>query len=116
MCRELRFERILEREDGVETGKLEVDCAIGRRISIRLYVWDDRWIWIDARQGSKADGWLWDFSDQGRLIGGLTGRNLVNAFEHSIVATSGMTKERLDRFHDIWSTIFARGPQEIVHG
>lgn len=110
--RELRIERIIERGDDGAREKLEIHCGDARRLGMRLFVWDDRWLWFDAREGSKADGWLWEYTRDGRLFGDDPGRRLVKALEDSIAATFELSRNDLARLARIWTPLLARGPRE----
>ena len=51
--------------------KLELEPVQGRSTrstATRLYLWEDRWIWIDAREMSRAQ-WLWSYQFEGRTRG-----------------------------------------------
>ena len=49
---------------------------------VRMHAWDDRWVWIDARQAGQ-NRWIWSWTLEGRLAAGLGGRDLLDAIERS---------------------------------
>jgi hypothetical protein len=78
---------------------------------IRIIYWSDRWVWVDARAGSK-DGWLWSFTRQGRLVGGQSGRNLLEHIEqfHELFPVNG-DKLSQDDAATMWESILLDGPR-----
>lgn len=112
--RDLSIERIVERSEGGDRGKLEIACVASGRARLRLFAWEDRWVWFDARCGSK-DGWVWQFTRDGRLLAAEPGRGLVEAMERSIAAAFELTPEGLSRLEDIWTPLLARGPRGGLH-
>lgn len=82
---------------------------------LKVSVWADRWILVDAREpsGKGVKGWLWEWTADGRLIGGLSGKEIVRALEESISALYAMDKGRVQKFDEIWRHILTRGPVEV---
>ena len=109
---DISVERVLERTDGVEWEKLEIECPFyGKTTRLRLHIWNDRWIWIDARRSSKA-GWSWEFTAEGRLSGNHSARDLVALFEASLSA--GHWDERAPaELGKLWTPVLATGPKAL---
>ena len=105
--RDIAVEKVLERTGRGEREKLEIACT---GPALRLFVWDDRWVFIDARTLVKDKGWTWEFTDQGRLVGGADGRGLVAALEETIEAVSSQSSAALKQ---IWKPLLASGPRLI---
>ena len=108
-------EKVVERTDGDEREKLEITCALyfARDTSVRLFAWQDRWLWVDARSFQKSEGWIWQFTARGRAIGGLDGRSLVAALEASIAASSQVNEENAALLQSIWQRVLAVGPSVV---
>ena len=103
---DIAVEKVLEATSGAEDEKLEISCDVGPA-RLRLFAWADRWIFIDARTATKTGGWEWEFSQQGRLLGG-EARALIGVFERSIDATAMKSTESLE---DVWKPLLASGPR-----
>jgi hypothetical protein len=105
--RGLAVDKVLERTGAEEQEKLEISAEVGAA-RLRLFVWDDRWVFIDARIPTKTSGWEWEFSYQGRLVGDDT-RALFGGFEQSIDAVAAQSDEALD---NVWRPLLAAGPRQ----
>ena len=47
-----------------------------------MYVWDDRWLWIDARRSTNInDGWEWEYTIEGKMSGSSTERELFDTLK-----------------------------------
>lgn len=81
--------------------------------TIRLTYWDDRWVWIDARAGSKK-GWIWSFTDQGRLKGGNSGGDLLRFVEqfHQMLPSAAATFD-YETASSFWDKLLMKGPRAI---
>ena len=110
---QLKFEKLIEREGGSEQAKIEIDCIVTRSptTSVRLFVWQDRWCWVDARSRIKLQPWTWQFTYQGLLVGGIAARELVVALEESLFAASPVQSDHAGHLLEIWQPILARGPR-----
>ena len=104
--RHIAADRVLERMSAEEHEKLEVTSDVGMA-RLRLFVWDDRWVFIDARTPTKNSGWEWEFTCQGRLIGEEAAA-LIRAFEASVDAAASQSSEALQR---VWKPLLASGPR-----
>lgn len=111
------IERLVEVRNDLSFEKLEIDFRVsnsGNSPRLSFHVWDDRWVWIDARRGSK-DGWVWEWSSQGRvLFEEDPGRSFVSAIENTISVShcdAGQVSARLDA---IWHPWLASGPKETL--
>lgn len=112
----ISVERVADRVEDVERRKLEITFTKwgpNHRV-IQIFAWDDRWIWVEVSQSSKSAEFRWTYSLQGRLIGGLGGRRLVEAAEATIEAGYQLTRDQIGRFDDVWKPILAAGPQAVV--
>lgn len=104
--RNLKVESCEERLSDEEPDKLEITGKLGRT-NLRLFVWEDRWVFVDARTPMKGDGWAWESTHEGRLTAG-DAQVLVNALEASIAAASGQSS---DEFERVWKPLLATGPR-----
>jgi hypothetical protein len=111
--------KVYETFHGRKEEKLElhIDENTSRRSpGLRLFAWVDRSLWIDARaisdKGKK--GWKWTWTAEGRLVGGLSGCNLVSAIEQSSRLLHGMDGSQTGRFDEIWNPLLARGPMTVL--
>ena len=87
-----------------EQEKLEISSRTGPA-ALRLFLWDDRWVFFDARTRTKDKGWAWEFTHEGRLVGSDT-QGLVEALEASIDAAYEQSSEGLER---VWKPLLATG-------
>jgi hypothetical protein len=104
--RDLRIERAVDRLSADEPDKLEVSAKVGSA-KLRMFVWEDRWVFVDARTPTKVEGWLWESTQEGRLIGGDV-QVLVSALEASVDATRGQSSDDLSC---LWDSLLAKGPR-----
>ena len=105
--------------DGQESklGRTDVTIAYrieGARIELRLHVWADRWVWVDARRGSKT-GWVWEFTDEGRFVSPGGAQDLVRRAEDTIDASYLSAVDVSPAMSKIWSKHLARGPRPIIN-
>lgn len=104
--RQISVDKVRERIDSEEREKLEITCE-GNIQKLRLFLWEDRWVFVDARISSKQ-GWTWEFTHQGRLMGIADARTLVAALEQSIEASSLGDSTTLE---GLWRPLLAQGPR-----
>jgi hypothetical protein len=102
---------VKEIEDGIESliGRTDVSIKYrgrGERISIRLIVWGDRWVWIDARRSSKS-GWVWESTNEGRFISEGGARDLVTYAEATLSAAHLPAADVARAIAAIWSKSLA---------
>lgn len=111
--RKFTAEKLVERGEGQDREKLEIGCEFhsSQHTALRLFLWGDRWIWVDARSLKKGDGWTWHFTHEGRAVGGLTGRQIVEALEASISASSPAHGNHAELLEQVWHPILALGPR-----
>jgi len=102
----IAVEKVLERTSTDEHDKLEIFATVGAA-RLRLFVWDDRRVFIDARTPTKTSGWAWEFSYQGRMAVSEP-RFLIEAFEQSIDAVAAQSGDALD---GVWKPLLATGPR-----
>ena len=109
---ELRGERVIEVNDGVRRERVEITLA--RRRSggavCRLWVWSDRWAWVDAREGSKQ-GWRWGWTLDGRILGTQTSAAIVRALEETWGVTGCDPSSIPEELRAIWKPLLAKGPE-----
>jgi len=106
-------ERVQDRSEGVEREKLEVVFKRRpniRSVSVRLFVWSDRWAWIDAREPTK-NGWKWEWAAQGRLLGPDVGVRLAMAFQSTVTLSKAANSSIADELTQLWSPLLAKGPE-----
>ena len=96
-----------------ERGRTDIRIAYrveGARVELRLHVWGDRWVWVDARRASKA-GWIWEFTSEGRFISQNGARNLVARAEETMDASFLPAADVSPTMSAIWSKCLAVGPR-----
>ena len=109
---ETLFERTMERFERGNREKLEITYRrrpTARSVTVRLFVWSDRWAWIDAREPAKH-GWKWEWTAQGRVSGPEFGRKIVAAFEATIGVSGQASVSVGDQLDRLWKPILATGP------
>jgi len=105
--KKIEFQKIIEKgAESSNTKKLEITITPCSRVVIRLFVWDDRWVWIDARRSSK-NGWLFEWTSSGRVLQE-SARNLVSTLEQSI---SYAVASEDNKLNNIWDKMLHRGPR-----
>jgi hypothetical protein len=110
---DISIEPVIERTNGEEREKLEIECPFhGTTTRLCVHVWDDRWIWIDARRSSKA-GWVWQYSTEGRLVGSHSARDFVALFEESLSA-GHWDEQAPARLENVWKPALATGPKAVL--
>jgi hypothetical protein len=113
----IECQNVKEIENGVETKLQRLDIDVSYRISaapvrVRLIVWSDRWLWIDARR-SASEGWAWEVTMDGRFLSAERARALIQLLEDTISATranDGSVPAALER---IWKPHLALGPRRL---
>jgi len=79
------IQKVIEKEGDSEFEKLEIELVISvNRATIRLFFWEDRFVWIDSRLLSKK-GWQAEWTTEGR-VGELDIDNFQEAFERSLLS------------------------------
>lgn len=112
----LSCERILERDGDESMEKLEFSYGPKKSVSapsIRMYVWSDRWVWVDAREASR-NGWKWEWTGEGRAPGQDFGRVLTKALERSIDEAITCLGNAPDELEKIWGPLLSDGRLEVV--
>jgi len=95
--------------------KLEVELrpwANDEKVSVRLFAWTDRWVCIDARAATK-NGWAWQWTFEGRLLGEFGGREIVGGLENTLDCVHNMDPRKTRELADIWGSLLAQGPKRI---
>ena len=114
---DVHLQPVKEVVDGRESdrGRLDVDLAYrvqSAKVRVRIKVWGDRWIWLDARRSSKA-GWVWEYTVDGRLLPSYSASDLVKLAEQTI-ATAYLPDDSVARaIASVWTKCLARGPQPV---
>jgi hypothetical protein len=114
--REIACERVLEKIDERTWERLDIEFiepAGAMKRSLRLRLWDDRYVWVDCRAPQKK-GWAWEWSDEGRLLGDCNGRRLLELFEQTLDVSASMETSRLQEFATIWRKVLAKGPKRLI--
>lgn len=103
--------------DGRERARERIDVVIsfridGSRANIRVYIWDDRWIWIDARRSAKS-GWAWQFTSEGRFLPIHDARMLVALTEKTLSAGYLSEGNVATALSELWQRFLASGPRPV---
>jgi len=84
----------------------------GAHVQLRVHAWGDRWIWVDARRGSKT-GWVWEYTSEGRFISPSGARGLVEFIEKTIDCSFLAVSDVSQAIAAIWSKCLAIGPRRV---
>ena len=108
------IQKVIEKNNGQESEKVEIDITSNvSNTSIRIFFWEDRWIWIDLRIPSKQ-GWQFEWQNEGR-VGSNEGQHIVKALERTIEEATSLPSEGAKQIlSDIWKNIVLRGPQNDI--
>jgi hypothetical protein len=103
--------------DGQESELGRTDLTIkyrakGTRVQLRVHAWGDRWIWVDARRGSKV-GWVWEYTNEGRFISPSGAPGLVQLIEQTMDCAYLATSDVSRAMAAIWSKCLAVGPRPV---
>lgn len=102
--------KVVEKNGGDELEKLEIKFILPvNNATIRIYLWEDRWIWIDIRESSKQ-GWKFEWSKEGR-IGDNNVIDIRQAIESTISLSSSLHAGLSKDFEACWSQIALGGPK-----
>jgi hypothetical protein len=109
----ISIDRVKEVQDGAESDTRRLNVDIGYRVEalpvqLRLAIWDDRWIWLDARRGGKA-GWTWHTTLEGRFVSREGAKGLVRQIEATVDASFELEPSRL--IAKIWKAALTLGPR-----
>ena len=100
------FQKVIEKEiNKPDTEKLEITLDLRNHIVLRLFVWEDRWIWVDVRKSSKK-GWLFEWEMSGRALQG-SARIIVSTLEKSFFFSKTSDVTGLNK---IWNKVLHKGP------
>ncbi|MFO1187500.1 MAG: hypothetical protein U1E87_08660 [Alphaproteobacteria bacterium] len=113
----LRCERVLDSTEASRQEKFELTLdgpPATRGAWLRLFVWSDRWVWVDARELGKT-GWKWECTLEGKLLGRFGGRDLIEAAENSYTHCPFCTStESVEDVKAIWQSMLATGPKLVT--
>ena len=114
---DLQYNKVIDSVSDKQLEKIELliqSSASRNNIRIRLYAWDDRWLWIDARK-SKKEGWEWEYTVEGRLSGSVTERELIEALKSFNKGSPTYTTGTITKTANLhWKKLIATGPKEVV--
>jgi hypothetical protein len=81
-----------------------------KSLTITVKVRQDRWIAIDAREIGRS-GWKWEFTDQGRLSGGKTWRDLITCiYDLDDILSADVSAPMVETARKISRSILVNGP------
>lgn len=113
LCASISFDDIAKDADGYKQLQFEARSTIGSpKAILQVYFWEDRWIWIDARESSKT-GWNWEWTSEGRVAPDKWGKHLAKKIEDSFELSSYAGDRVLDQLEHQWSTYLATGPRRL---
>lgn len=109
---QLLGERVIESDQSSQRERIELTYRHRRRTKcpvVRLFVWSDRWAWVDAREAAKT-GWRWEWTSEGRIVGTETAKTIVQAFEATIASIGDDLPMISPKLNAIWKPLLAIGP------
>ena len=102
-------------DDSWQMERVEISIRPMRRLSKAIFqvnAWEDRWIWLDAREGSR-EGWVWEWASEGRATQSVFGRCLAEKIEESFDQISHAGPEIAFHLSKIWHGSLASGPKRV---
>lgn len=99
-------QKVIEISGENSSEKLEMEFLLIRKISVKIYLWEDRWAWIDVRSSTK-NKWLFELQSEGR-IGSTDPTDIEKALESTLEYALTYDKNKLEK---IWSHIILKGPR-----
>lgn len=98
-------------DNGCEVAQLTLRRSRSpKSATIKVNVWPDRWIWVDAREMASR-GWEWSFGTEGRLSGSMKWSDVIRSVEKLddclVIDTSS---EGLRAAARIWQPVLLKGP------
>ena len=111
--RSINLDRVIESTNGQRIEKLEltIELSVPSLTTIRVFVWADRFIWVDARRGSK-DGWTFSWTKEGQLVGRRKGQLRV-AIEKTLEAAGLIQSEDTSTLDEIWTPVVSTGLRAV---
>jgi hypothetical protein len=109
------FEVTLRREIEEEGEKAEFVLRLSRSVkgpTVKMVLWPDRWIWIDARRAGKA-GWLAHITEEGRLHGDNAAALLKKVESYCDFLGVDFDQNEASRAGHFWDAILMKGPREL---
>lgn len=103
------IQRIIVVHEDVALKRIEISMRPNHRQSLTVMAWADRSIWVHACESIKNAGWLFQFTDSGRLAGTVDEDEIVKAMEASLSAMFGMSAETVGRLSPIRHPLLAKG-------
>ena len=114
---ELKFNKVMDLVSDRKSEKVEISIrssASRNDIRTRLYVWDDRWLWLDARK-SKQKGWAWEYTVEGRLSGSATEKDLMDALKSFYEKSLSYDDKNISsQANSLWNGLIAIGPKAVT--
>jgi len=107
----INIEKVIEGVEGFDA-KAELTLRKSRShksITVRLNVWPDRWVWVDAREASDK-GWLWSFNEEGRLAGGKNWSDVIRCAEAMAEIFTAGVDNGAKKAGEIWRKTLVKGP------
>ena len=114
---EVKFNKVMDLVDGRKSEKIEISIrssASRSDVITRLYIWDDRWLWLDSRKSQKK-GWEWEYNIEGRLSGLATEKNLMEALKAFYKESLFYNDDNIiSQANTHWKKLIATGPIEVL--
>ena len=109
--------KVIEVGDQTNSEKIEIGIRTSQSrnsIRIRVYLWDDRWLWVDARK-SKKEGWDWEYTSEGRFSNSVSVRELMLSLKSFCKDSESFNVNNVAVLaNTYWGKVIAKGPQKIV--
>jgi len=113
----ISIDRIYEVNDDERCEKLElnIDPILPKKCNCEVFIWEDRWIWLDVRKGSKT-GWIWEWGIEGRVLD-VSGRDILLRIEEMLSKLKRLDADKKEQnesiLNNVWSGIIATELKEI---
>ena len=113
----LEWQDVVDSDGGNESGVSRLDVEIAQRtatglLRVRLKVWDDRWVRVDAGFLQKHR-WVWECAFEGRFLAKEGARDLVRKIEETRSIGGSEDPTVSLEIGRLWKSNLAKGPTRL---